>query len=208
VLREQPSCFAIDLTPSPLRAITRISTACSWVNIDGSGKAAILSQVGQIYSVVWVSFTSSPTDIEAGILVPGQRVLTNTLRQCIELFPDARSTMLTNVLHEPTRSMMLTHPDTQPDAPFTADSTAGPLARGLAGAGFEALAVVPEGGRRTYIGLRGSRRAAVPLPPGTRDTGLRRPVPRHVQCEALQPERLLARRVGTDTRRHHGRLVL
>jgi len=49
VLREQPNCLAIDLTPSPLRALTRISTACSWVNIDGPGKAAILSQVGQFY---------------------------------------------------------------------------------------------------------------------------------------------------------------
>jgi hypothetical protein len=41
--------LAIDRTPSPLRAITRISTACSWVNIDGPGKAVILSQVGQLY---------------------------------------------------------------------------------------------------------------------------------------------------------------
>jgi hypothetical protein len=51
VLREQPSCFAIDLAPSPLGAIARISTTCSWGNIDGSGKAAILSQVGHFYSV-------------------------------------------------------------------------------------------------------------------------------------------------------------
>jgi hypothetical protein len=33
----------------PRRANTRISTACSWVNIGGA-KAAILTQVGQIYS--------------------------------------------------------------------------------------------------------------------------------------------------------------
>jgi hypothetical protein len=49
VLREQPSCLAISLIPSPLRAITRISTACSWVNIDGQ-KAAIVAQVGHFYS--------------------------------------------------------------------------------------------------------------------------------------------------------------
>jgi hypothetical protein len=49
VLREQLSCLAIDLTPSPLRAITRISTASSWVNIDGTKKAVILSQVGHFY---------------------------------------------------------------------------------------------------------------------------------------------------------------
>jgi hypothetical protein len=35
VLREHPACFAIALIPSPRRAITRISTACSWVNIGG-----------------------------------------------------------------------------------------------------------------------------------------------------------------------------
>jgi hypothetical protein len=40
---------AADLTPSPLRAITRISTACSWVNIDGTKKAVILAQVGHFY---------------------------------------------------------------------------------------------------------------------------------------------------------------
>jgi hypothetical protein len=44
-----PSCLAIDLTPSPLRAITRISTASSWVNIGGTEKAAILAQVGHFY---------------------------------------------------------------------------------------------------------------------------------------------------------------
>ena len=49
MLREQPSCRAIARTPSPLRAITRISTACSWVNIVDGQKAAILTQVGQIY---------------------------------------------------------------------------------------------------------------------------------------------------------------
>ena len=49
VLREQPSCRAISLISSPLRAITRISTACSWVNIDGQ-KAAIVAQVGHFYS--------------------------------------------------------------------------------------------------------------------------------------------------------------
>ena len=48
MLREQPSCLAISLIPSPLRAITRISTACSWVNIDGQ-KAAILAQVDHFY---------------------------------------------------------------------------------------------------------------------------------------------------------------
>ena len=61
VLREQPSCLAMDRTGSPRRAITRISTACSWVNIGGSGQAAILSQVGHVYSVGWVSFTPVPT---------------------------------------------------------------------------------------------------------------------------------------------------
>ena len=49
MLREQPSCLAIALTASPLRAITRISTACSWVNIDGTKKAVILAQVGHFY---------------------------------------------------------------------------------------------------------------------------------------------------------------
>ena len=49
MLREQPSCLAIDLTASPLRAITRISTALSWVNIDGTEKAVILTQVGHFY---------------------------------------------------------------------------------------------------------------------------------------------------------------
>ena len=44
-----PSSFAIALTPSPLRAITLISTACSWVNIGGPQMAAILPQVGQIH---------------------------------------------------------------------------------------------------------------------------------------------------------------
>ena len=34
----------------PLRANTRISTACSWVNILGGQKAAIIAQVGQFYS--------------------------------------------------------------------------------------------------------------------------------------------------------------
>jgi hypothetical protein len=48
VLREQPSCRAICRTPSPLRALTRISTACSWVNIDGQ-KTVSFAQVGQIY---------------------------------------------------------------------------------------------------------------------------------------------------------------
>jgi hypothetical protein len=48
VLREQPNCRAISRTPSPLRAITRISTACSGVNIDGQ-KTVSFAQVGQIY---------------------------------------------------------------------------------------------------------------------------------------------------------------
>ena len=34
----------------PLRANTRISTACSWVNILGGQKAAIIAHVGQLYS--------------------------------------------------------------------------------------------------------------------------------------------------------------
>jgi transposase-like protein len=45
---EQPNCRAIPCTPSPRRAITRISTACSRVNIDGP-KAASSAQMGQIY---------------------------------------------------------------------------------------------------------------------------------------------------------------
>lgn len=98
-------------------------------------------------------------DIEAGILVRGQRFLQNTLRQCLELFPEARSTMLANVLHEPTRSLMLKHLDSMADAPFAVGEASGPLARGLAAAGFEDIEVVPEGGRRTYIGLRGRRLA-------------------------------------------------
>ena len=49
MLREHPSWRAIDLTPSPLRAITRISIASSWVNIDGTKKAVILNQVGHFY---------------------------------------------------------------------------------------------------------------------------------------------------------------
>jgi hypothetical protein len=49
VLREQSSCLAIARTASPLRAITRISTACSWVNIDGTEKAVILTQVGHFH---------------------------------------------------------------------------------------------------------------------------------------------------------------
>ena len=48
MLREHSNCFAIALTLSPRRAITRISTDCSWVNINGA-KAVILPQVGQIY---------------------------------------------------------------------------------------------------------------------------------------------------------------
>ncbi len=48
-MREQLSCLAMDLTPSPLRAITRISTASSWVNIDGTAKPVILAQVGHFY---------------------------------------------------------------------------------------------------------------------------------------------------------------
>jgi hypothetical protein len=48
VLRAQPSCRAISRTPSPLRALTRISTACSWVNID-SPKTVSFAQVGHFY---------------------------------------------------------------------------------------------------------------------------------------------------------------
>ena len=48
MLREHSNCFTIALMLSPLRAITRISTACSWVNID-SQKAVILAQVGHFY---------------------------------------------------------------------------------------------------------------------------------------------------------------
>jgi hypothetical protein len=32
-------CLAIDLTDWHLRTITRTSTACSWLNIDGTEKA-------------------------------------------------------------------------------------------------------------------------------------------------------------------------
>ena len=39
----------MDLTPSPLRAITRISTASSWVNINGTATPVILAQVGHFY---------------------------------------------------------------------------------------------------------------------------------------------------------------
>lgn len=49
VRSEKPNCLAISLTPSPLRANTRISTACSSVNIDGRQKTVILSQVGHFY---------------------------------------------------------------------------------------------------------------------------------------------------------------
>lgn len=49
MLREHPICFAIDRTPSPLRGITRISTACSWISIDGTKKAVIVHQVGHFY---------------------------------------------------------------------------------------------------------------------------------------------------------------
>ena len=49
MLREQRSSRAIARTPSPLRAITRISTACSWVNIDGQ-KTVSFAQMGQICS--------------------------------------------------------------------------------------------------------------------------------------------------------------
>ena len=35
---------------TPRRAITLISTACSWVNIVGGQKATIIAQVGLIYS--------------------------------------------------------------------------------------------------------------------------------------------------------------
>lgn len=48
MLREHSNCLAIALTLSPLRAITRISTACSWFNIN-SQKAVILAQVGHFY---------------------------------------------------------------------------------------------------------------------------------------------------------------
>jgi len=58
-LREHPSCLAIALTPSPLRAITRISTASSWVNIDGLFKAAMLSQAGRFYSVGVAQYCSA-----------------------------------------------------------------------------------------------------------------------------------------------------
>ena len=49
MLRAQPRCLGIARTASPLRAITRISTACSWVNIWAAQMAAILTQVGQLY---------------------------------------------------------------------------------------------------------------------------------------------------------------
>lgn len=72
VLREHSSCFAIALTLVPLRAMTRISTACSWVNISSPEMAAILPQVGHFYfgavgqyyfganTCVWVT-TEQPT---------------------------------------------------------------------------------------------------------------------------------------------------
>jgi hypothetical protein len=61
VLREHPTCLAIALNPSPRRAITRISTACSWVNIGSLKKAAILAQLGQFYFVDGVSITLAVT---------------------------------------------------------------------------------------------------------------------------------------------------
>jgi hypothetical protein len=60
-VREHPTCLAIALNPSPRRAITRISTACSWVNIGSLKKAAILAQVGQFYFVDGVSITLAVT---------------------------------------------------------------------------------------------------------------------------------------------------
>ncbi|HXF08872.1 MAG TPA: hypothetical protein VNK45_10195, partial [Candidatus Acidoferrales bacterium] len=43
----------------PWRAKTLISTACSWVNMFGGQKAAILAQVGHFYFGRWVTFTSA-----------------------------------------------------------------------------------------------------------------------------------------------------
>ncbi|MFG6486309.1 hypothetical protein ACG04R_06485 [Roseateles sp. BYS78W] len=42
---------------------------------------------------------------------------------------------------------------------FGATTKSGPLACGMAGAGFDEIEVVPEGGRRTYIGLGGRRQS-------------------------------------------------
>ena len=53
MLREQLSCLAMDLTPSPLRVITRIPTASFWVNIDGTAKPVIFAQVGHHHFGAW-----------------------------------------------------------------------------------------------------------------------------------------------------------
>ena len=44
------SSRAICQTPMPCRAITRISTACSWVNIVGGQRAPIIAKAGHFYS--------------------------------------------------------------------------------------------------------------------------------------------------------------
>jgi hypothetical protein len=51
VLREHPACLAICRIAIPSQANSRISTACSWVNIVGGQKAAILAQLCHLYSV-------------------------------------------------------------------------------------------------------------------------------------------------------------
>jgi hypothetical protein len=46
---------------SPLRAITLISTACSWVNVIDGQEAVIVARVGQSHFGGWVSFPSAET---------------------------------------------------------------------------------------------------------------------------------------------------
>ena len=76
MLREQPSCFAIDRTPSPRRAITRFSTACSWVSIDGTQKAVIVYQVGHFYfgevGQYYFGVNTSSLNRMTGILLRGK----------------------------------------------------------------------------------------------------------------------------------------
>ena len=73
--REQFSCFAISRTLSPIRSITRISTACSWVNIDGTAKAVILAQGGHFYfGAVGQYYSGANTfpDVSSGISLVSQ----------------------------------------------------------------------------------------------------------------------------------------
>lgn len=163
-LPEQILCVRLVATPTGTWGLGAGNNSLSVMVTAAGGEALPPGPQGRVIPYLRASYIAQQQelhveDIEAGILVRGQRFLTNTLRQCIELFPEVQSAMLANVLHEPTRSLMLTHLDSIADAPFKVDDASGPLARGLAGAGFEEIDVVPEGGRRTYIGLRGRRRA-------------------------------------------------